>query len=83
MGGTDDLKRLLSDVFKLKNKPGVPEFFGFESWRSWPSRKLKKVRMCAHLCSLWSSTGSENYWAAVSSAQGTEEASDVILFNGT
>jgi hypothetical protein len=33
-GGTQELKRLLSDVYELKaGRPGVcPEFFGFQKW---------------------------------------------------
>src|SRR5258706_5762578 len=34
IGGTRELKRMLSDVFELKQgKPGTsPEFFGFQNW---------------------------------------------------
>jgi len=82
VGGTDDLKRLLSDVFELKkNKPGIcPEFFGFESWEEVvafsETEEGEDVRTFVQLVE---QHGERKLWAAVSSAQGTEEGCDVIL----
>lgn len=82
VGGTDDLKRLLSDVFELKkNTPGIcPEFFGFESWEEVvafsETEEGEDVRTFVQLVE---QHGERKLWAAVSSAQGQEEESDVIL----
>ena len=75
VGGTDDLKRLLSDVFELKkNKPGIcPEFFGFENWEEVvafsETEEGEDVRTFVQLAE---QHGERKLWAAVSSAQGME-----------
>jgi hypothetical protein len=82
VGGTKELKRLLSDVYELKaGKPGVcPEFFGFEKWAEVvefaDTEEGESIRMFVQLVE---QHGEGKLWAAVSSAEDDEAAADVIL----
>jgi hypothetical protein len=82
IGGTSDLKRLLSDVFELKNgKPATcPEFFGFENWTQVVEfSETEEGEDLRTFVQLVEQHGERKLWAAVSSAQEKEEASDIVL----
>jgi hypothetical protein len=82
VGGTEELKRLLSDVYELKQgKPAVcPEFFGFTSWADVvvfaETEEGEDIRMFVQLVE---KHGEGKLWAAVSGAEGKEENADLIL----
>ncbi len=82
VGGTDDLKRLLSDVYELKSgKPGAcPEFFGFQNWQEViafaDTEEGEDLRTFVQLVE---QHGEDKLWAAVVSAQKGEEDADIIL----
>lgn len=81
-GGTQELKRLLSDVYELKaGKPGVcPEFFGFQNWAEVvefaESEEGQGLRTFVQLVE---QHGERKLWAAVNKAVPEERGSDVIL----
>jgi hypothetical protein len=82
VGGTKELKRLLSDVYELKQgKPATcPEFFGFTSWADVvafsETEEGEDIRMFVQLVE---KHGENKLWAAVSGAEGNEENADLIL----
>jgi AAA domain-containing protein/UvrD-like helicase family protein len=81
-GGTQELKRLLSDVYELKaGKPGVcPEFFGFQKWAEVvefaESEEGQSLRTFVQIVE---QHGESKLWAAVSKAVAEEKGADVIL----
>jgi hypothetical protein len=82
IGGTKDLKRLLSDVFELKNgNPGeCPEFFGFENWVEVVEfSETEEGEDLRTFVQLVEQHGERKLWAAVSSVHDKEETSDIIL----
>ena len=82
VGGTSDLKRLLSDVFELKaNKPGTcPEFFGLENWEEVVAfSETEEGEDLRTFVQLVEQHGERKLWAAVSSAQDKEDGADVVL----
>jgi hypothetical protein len=82
VGGADDIKRLLSDVFELKkNKPGIcPEFFGYESWQEVVDfSETEEGEDLRTFVQLVEQHGERKLWAAASSVEGKEERADVIL----
>jgi superfamily I DNA/RNA helicase len=82
IGGTKDLKRLLSDVFELKKgNPGeCPEFFGFENWTEVVEfSETEEGEDLRTFVQLVEQHGERKLWAAVSSVQEKEENSDIVL----
>jgi UvrD/REP helicase N-terminal domain/UvrD-like helicase C-terminal domain len=81
-GGTQEISRLLSDVFELKSgKPAVsPEFFGFQNWAEVVefanSEEGESLRTFVQLVE---QHGERKLWAAVKKAVAEENAADVIL----
>jgi UvrD-like helicase family protein len=82
VGGTDELKRLLGDVYELKkgNPATCPEFFGFTSWTDVvafaETEEGEDIRMFVQLVE---KHGENKLWAAVKGAQDEEEQADLIL----
>jgi hypothetical protein len=82
VGGTGDLKRLLSDVYELKNnKPGTcPEFFGFQSWDEVvafsETEEGEEIRTFVQLVQ---QHGESKLWAAVCSAVSEENQANIVL----
>lgn len=82
VGGTDEIKRLLRDVFELKkNEPGMcPEFIGFESWQEVVEfSETEEGEDLRTFVQLVEQHGERKLWAAVGSAEGKEERADVVL----
>lgn len=81
-GGTQELKRLLSDVYELKaGKPGIsPEFFGFQNWAEVvefaDSEEGQALRTFVQLVE---QHGEAKLWAAVNKAVADENAADIVL----
>jgi hypothetical protein len=81
-GGTQEVTRLLSDVFELKSgKPAVsPEFFGFQNWAEVVdfanSEEGESLRTFVQLVE---QHGERKLWAAVKKAVAEESTADVIL----
>lgn len=81
-GGTQEIKRLLSDVYELKaGKPAIsPEFFGFQNWAEVvafaDSEEGEGLRTFVQLVE---QHGERKLWAAVNRAVADEEGADVIL----
>jgi UvrD-like helicase family protein len=81
-GGTEAIKRLLSDVYELKaGRPAVsPEFFGFQNW--WEVVAFANTEEGQDLrtfVQLVQQQGEGKLWAAVNSAVANENHADVIL----
>jgi hypothetical protein len=82
IGGTDELKRMLSDVFELKeNKPGTsPEFFGFQNWTEVIDFSgTEEGEDLKTFVQLVEQHGERRIWKAISSASANEQQADVIL----
>jgi len=81
-GGTEAIKRLLSDVYELKaGRPAVsPEFFGFQNWPEVVafanSEEGQDLRTFVQLVL---QNGESKLWAAVNNAVANERHADVIL----
>lgn len=81
-GGTEAIKRLLSDVYELKaGRPAVsPEFFGFQNWLEVVefanSEEGQDLRTFVQLVQ---QQGESKLWAAVNRAVANENHADVIL----
>ena len=81
-GGTEAIKRLLSDVYELKaERPAVsPEFFGFQNWREVVefanSEEGQDLRTFVQLVQ---QQGESKLWAVVNRAVANENHADVIL----
>jgi hypothetical protein len=80
VGGTSDLKRLLSDVFELKaQKPGTCPV-GFESWEEVVAfAETEEGEDLRTFVQLVEQHGERKLWAAVSSAQEKEDGADIVL----
>ena len=82
VGGTDELKRLLSDVFELQEgKPGTsPEFFGFQNWNEVlahvEEEEGEDVKMFVQLVQ---QHGPKKLWKAVSSVEQSEDKAGMII----
>jgi hypothetical protein len=82
IGGTDDLKRMLSDVFELKQgKPGTsPEFFGFQNWSEIVEFSgAEEGEDLKTFVQLIEQHGEKKIWKAVSSTTDNEQQSDIVL----
>jgi hypothetical protein len=82
MGGTEDLKRQLSDVFELKqNKPGTcPEFFGFRNWAEVVAFSgTEEGEDLRTFVQLVEQHGEKRLWKAVISTDTDEASADVVL----
>jgi hypothetical protein len=82
IGGTDDLKRLLSDVFELKeNKPGTcPEFFGFQNWAEVVTfSETEEGEDLRTFVQLVERHGERSLWKAVKTVHDDETRADVVL----
>lgn len=82
VGGTKELKRLLSDVYELKTgKLGVcPEFFGFENWSEVVEfSEMEEGQDIRTFVQLVEQYGEGKLWAAVKSVHDDETTADVIL----
>ena len=81
-GGTQEIKRLLSDVYELKaGKPAAsPEFFGFQNWvevvEFSGSEEGQALRTFVQLVE---QHGEGKLWAAVKKAVQEEKVADIIL----
>lgn len=81
-GGTEAIKRLLSDVYALTaDRPGVsPEFFGF---RNWPEvvefANCEEGQDLRTFVQLVQQNGVDKLWAAVNKAVANENHADVVL----
>jgi hypothetical protein len=81
-GGTEAIKRLLSDVYELKaGRPAVsPEFFGFQDW--WEVVEFANTEEGQDLrtfVQLVQQQGEAKLWAAVNGAVANENHADVVL----
>ena len=82
VGGTEELKRLLRDVYELKagNPATCPEFFGFTNWPDVvafsETEEGEDIRMFVQLVE---KHGEGKLWAAVSGARDNEEDADLVL----
>jgi hypothetical protein len=82
LGGVEELKRLVRDVFELKEgKPGVsPEFFGFTSWQQVVafagSEEGEDIRTFVQLVE---QNGERKLWAALCGAHDDETTADCII----
>jgi hypothetical protein len=81
-GGTEAIKRLLSDVYELKaSRPAVsPEFFGFQNW--WEVVEFSNTEEGQDLrtfVQLVLQNGESKLWAAVNGAVANENHADIIL----
>lgn len=82
IGGTQDLTRLLSDVFELKeNRPGsCPEFFGFQNWQEVVTfSETEEGEDLRSFVQLVQQHGERSLWKAVKSVEVKETEADVIL----
>jgi hypothetical protein len=82
IGGTGELKRMLSDVFELKQgKPGTsPEFFGFQSWSEVIEFSgTEEGEDLKTFVQLVEQHGEKKLWKAVNSASDNEQQSDIVL----
>jgi hypothetical protein len=82
VGGTTELKKLLSDVFELKkNKPGsCPEFFGFENWNEVIDHvATEEGQQLRTFVQLVEQHGEKQLWMAVKRAESDEKTADIIL----
>jgi len=81
-GGTEAIKRLLSDVYELKaGRPAVsPEFFGFQDW--WEVVEFANTEEGQDLrtfVQLVQQQGEAKLWAAVNGAAANGNHADVVL----
>ncbi len=82
IGGTRELKRMLSDVFELKQgKPGTsPEFFGFQNWSEVVEFSgTEEGEDLKTFVQLVEQHGEKKLWKAVNSASANEQQSDIVL----
>jgi hypothetical protein len=82
VGGTKDLKALLSDVYELKaGKPGVtPEFFGFDNWPDVVEfSETEEGESIRTFVQLLEQHGEGKLWAAVRAAGDDETDADIIV----
>ena len=81
-GGTEAIKRLLSDVYELKaGRPAVsPEFFGFQNWCEVVEfANCEEGQDLRTFVQLVQQNGEGKLWAAVNKAVANEHHADVIL----
>ena len=82
VGGTEDLKRLIDDVFELKKRRPArsPEFFGFSNWPEViefaSSEEGKSLQSFVNLVE---SQGETKLWQAVSKVAESERDADVVI----
>lgn len=82
VGGVDELKNLLSDVFDLKaGKPASsPEFFGFQNWNEVvgfaETEEGQDLRTFVQLVEKY---GERALWAAVSNTHQDELTADIVI----
>ena len=82
VGGTQEIRRLLSDVYELKagKSAASPEFFGFDNWPDVVAfAETEEGEDLRTFVQLVEQHGENKLWAAVKSAQDDEEGADVIL----
>lgn len=82
VGGTDDLKRLLKDVYQLKDgNPGsTPEFFGFGSWDEVVEfAETEEGENLRTFVQLVEEHGHNKLWAAVKGVTANEQDANIIL----
>ena len=82
IGGTDDLKRMLSDVFELRQgKPGTsPEFFGFQNWSEVIEFSgTEEGEDLKTFVQLVEQHGEKKLWKAIKSVSDNEQQSDIVL----
>lgn len=82
IGGTDELKRLLSDVFELKDgRPGsCPEFFGFQKWTEVVEfSETEEGEDIRPFVQLVEQHGERRLWAAISNVNQAENRADVVI----
>ena len=81
-GGTEAIKRLLSDVYALKaGRPAVsPEFFGFQNWSEVVEfANCEEGQDLRTFVQLVQQNGEGKLWTAVNKAVANEHHADVIL----
>jgi superfamily I DNA/RNA helicase len=81
-GGTEAIKRLLSDVYELKaGRPAIsPEFFGFQDWWEVVAFANTEEGQDLHtFVQLVQQQGEGKLWAVVNGAVANENHADVIL----
>ena len=82
IGGVEELKRLVSDVFELKAGRGgtTPEFFGFENWGQVltfaETEEGEELRMFVRLVEQY---GERRLWAGLAQAHHEERTADMIV----
>jgi hypothetical protein len=82
IGGTDDLKRMLSDVFELRQgKPGTsPDFFGFQNWSEVIEFSgTEEGEDLKTFVQLVEQHGEKKLWKAIKSVSDNEQQSDIVL----
>jgi hypothetical protein len=82
VGGTQELVRLLSDVYELKaGKPGrSPEFFGFDRWADVVEfAGTEEGESIRNFVQLVEQHGEGKLWAAVKKVEADESSADVVL----
>lgn len=82
VGGVEELKRLIGDVFNLQNgEPGAsPEFFGFLNWGEVVAfAETEEGEGIRTFVQLVQQHGPKALWAAIKNAESDESLADVIL----
>ena len=81
-GGTEAIKRLLSDVYELKaGRPALsPEFFGFQNWAEVVEfANCEEGQDLRTFVQLVQQQGEGKLWSAVNRAVANEDHADVVL----
>lgn len=82
VGGVDDLKRLINDVFELKmRRPAKsPEFFGFSDWPAVVAFALSEEGTSLQsFVKLVESQGENKLWKALSRVAESERDADIVI----
>jgi hypothetical protein len=82
VGGAEELKRLVGDVYELKKgQPAKsPEFFGFQSWMEVVSfAKTEEGESLLRFVQLVEKHGEGGLWRAVTSTAANEDSADQIV----
>lgn len=82
VGGTDELKRLVGDVFSLmKGEPGShPDFFGFKSWEEVVEfSDTEEGESLRPFVSLVHQHGPGGLWACIRRVEAEEKDADVVI----
>lgn len=82
VGGADELKRLIDDVFELKKRRPAksPEFFGFSNWPDVVAfASSEEGSSLQSFVKLVETQGENKLWKAVSEAAASERDADLVI----